>query len=142
VIAWARGGDETEHLDEALAGIGLALTVKTTPAHASAGFGASREGRGLIVERLPPEGAAALAGLRIGDRVLGIDGPTLPTNWPYVLATHTPGTLVTLQVLRGYERLLLHVTLQARSEVTATVAPLRSGATPAAARLRDAFLDP
>ena len=141
VTAWARKGDETTQLAEALAGLGLQLVVTTAPVHASAGFGALRDGPVLVVEQLPPEGAAALGGLRIGDRIVAIDGATPTTHWQEQIWTRAPGTMITLAVMRGDQKLILRVTLLERSEVAATIAPLPD-ATAAAQRRRDAFLNP
>ncbi|HEX4458438.1 MAG TPA: hypothetical protein VIA18_10740, partial [Polyangia bacterium] len=141
VKTWARSGDETTQLDEALRGLGLQLVVTTAHAHASAGFGAVRDDHALVVEQLPPEGAAALGGVHIGDRILAIDGSAPNARWQEQIWTRAPGAMIALTVARGDEKLLLHVTLLARSEVAATLAPLLD-ASAAAVRLRDAFLNP
>lgn len=141
VTTWARSGDETTQLDESLAGLGLQLVVTTAPVHASAGFGAIREGHVLIVQQLPPEGAAALGGVHIGDRIVAIDGVAPSPRWQEQLWTRAPGDRIALDVVRGNQRLLLHVTLLARSEVAATLAPVPD-APAAVQRLRETFLNP
>ncbi|HET7676684.1 MAG TPA: trypsin-like peptidase domain-containing protein [Candidatus Limnocylindrales bacterium] len=63
-------------------------------------------------------GPGAAAGLKDGDIVSAIDGQRLDATHPLdlVLADRSPGDKVTLEVLRGGERLTLTVTLGTRPE--------------------------
>lgn len=137
-LAWARMPDETAQLADALAAVGLTLSIARSKPHAVAGFAAERDGSGLRVVSVGEDGPAGLAGLRGGDRVVSFDGAPPPPRWPELIARKPPGTPLVLGVVRGTRMLELHVTLAGESDVSCALT--QSAATPAIARLRESFL--
>ena len=74
---------------------------------------------GVIVSDIVPNGPADMAGLEIGDVILGIDGRVMASTRQFFgisLFRHAPGTKVTLEVLRGPERLTLAVPVVERRD--------------------------
>ena len=81
------------------------------------------QGDGLAVVALTPGGPAALAGIRVGDRLLAVDGRTLGARDPGLAATlleGPEGTAVALALSRGGRR--REVTLVRELVVPETVA--------------------
>ena len=131
-------------------------------------LGTGRGGRDVVVAALAPDGAAALAGIRVGDRVLAVDGvPVSARNLAFAasLLEGPTNTEVELRIERSGKRravLLersLAPTVTVRSEARDGVLSLRveaftggtdeqvasallaSAATPAAAAIRGVVLD-
>jgi Do/DeqQ family serine protease len=77
-------------------------------------FGLDRP-RGAVVNEIYPGGAAATAGLRQGDVVLGVDGVDIndESGARFRLATHAAGEEARFTVLRAGERVSLDVPVQA-----------------------------
>jgi serine protease Do len=75
------------------------------------------DGSGSAVQAGSP---AATAGLRENDVITAVDGSKVDTNHPLVelLATHQPGSTVTLTVRRGTTDLTVQVTLATRPATT------------------------
>ena len=70
----------------------------------------------VLVGTVEPDSPAAAAGVKVGDALLGIDGTTIAGADDLVraLTGDTIGREVTLDVLRGTERLALKLTPQER----------------------------
>jgi serine protease Do len=72
-----------------------------------------KEPKGVVVASVAPQGAAARAGLRAGDIIVGFqgeqvtDGNTLRNR----IASTAPGTAVKLSILRNREERQLEATL-------------------------------
>lgn len=140
LIAWARGGNEPPALAEALAAIGLSLTMRDAPPRTVAGFAAERDGATLRVLGVGEGGAADAAGLKPGDSIVSLDGAPPAPKWPETIAKKAPGAPLVLVVARGTRTIELHLTLVAERDVVCklTTAP----ATPAITKLRDELLRP
>lgn len=93
-------------------------------------LGAGRGGREVVVAALSPDGPAAVAGARLGDRVLAVDGvPVSPRDLGFAarLLEGPAGTEVELRTERGGRRRA--VLLQRSVEAPASVRPeARDGA--------------
>jgi predicted metalloprotease with PDZ domain len=139
-LAWARGGDETAQVAQALAGLGLRLAVVPGPARTVAGFAATLRGSSLLVESVRADGPAGLAGLKPADRITSFDGGPVPGKWAEAIAGRSPGTTLMLGVTRGERALELRVTLEGMVDLTTTVTAV--AATPSVAKMRDGFLSP
>jgi len=140
VIAWARGGGELAKIAPALAEVGLAINERAAPSRTSAGFIGALDGAALRVLLIQPDGPAALAGLRAGDRVTALDGAAPTTDYLAQIAKRRPFTPLRLDVTRAQERLTLRLDL-----TTATALDCKlelTAATPRATRLREAMLTP
>lgn len=74
--------------------------------------------RGIIIQGLLEDGAAAQSDLRAGDVILEIDGREVnaPNQLQSYVAAQTAGTTVTLKIFRDGEYLERKVTLKARDE--------------------------
>ena len=83
----------------------------------SEGAWITSDGSGSAVQAGSP---AATAGLRENDIITAVDGSKVDTNHPLVelLATHQPGSTVTLTVRRGTTDLTVQVTLATRPATT------------------------
>ena len=83
----------------------------------SEGAWITSDGSGSAVQAGSP---AATAGLRENDVITAVDGSTVDTSHPLVelLATHQPGSTVTLTVRRGTTDLTVQVTLATRPATT------------------------
>jgi serine protease Do len=83
----------------------------------SEGAWITSDGSGSAVQAGSP---AATAGLRENDVITAVDGSKVDTNHPLVelLATHQPGSTVTLTVRRGTTDLTVQVTLATRPTTT------------------------
>jgi S1-C subfamily serine protease len=83
----------------------------------SEGAWITSDGTGSAVQAGSP---AATAGLRENDVITAVDGSKVDTNHPLVelLATHQPGSTVTLTVRRGTTDLTVQVTLATRPATT------------------------
>jgi S1-C subfamily serine protease len=70
----------------------------------------------VMVGTIEPDSPAALAGIKVGDLLLGIDGTTITGADDLVraLTGETIGRDVALDILRGTERLTLKLTPQER----------------------------
>jgi S1-C subfamily serine protease len=85
-------------------------------------------------------GPAALGGLKTGDRILQVDGAPPPPRWPELIARKAAGAPLVLTVARGTRTLELHLTLESDRDIVCKLT--QPPATPALAKLRDAFLTP
>jgi S1-C subfamily serine protease len=74
---------------------------------------------GVEVEKLQPGGPAAMAGVRVGDRILAIDGVPVDTPREVVrrVAAEPPGATLTLSLARGNEVLTIPVVIGRRPEI-------------------------
>ena len=93
----------------------IGVRVQTVTPALAAGLGL-RQDWGVVVADVPPGGAAALAGLGIGDLVLKLDGKVMENarQLEVDLYPRAPGGSVSLEVLRGAERLTYVVTIAER----------------------------
>jgi serine protease Do len=93
----------------------IGVRVQTVTPALAAGLGL-RQDWGVILSDVPPEGAAARAGLRMGDLVVKLDGKVMENarQLEVDLYPRMPGGSVTLEVLRGAERLTYVVTVAER----------------------------
>ena len=78
-----------------------------------AGMRVEGGGQGLVVRSLHPRGPAARAGLRVGDRILAVDGVPVDSETAYAtqLLPHQAGDQVALRVERDGHRLELRLEL-------------------------------
>ena len=66
------------------------------------GISAKNHSRGVLVTNVSAKGPAALAGIHIGDIILGVDGPLSESKDFYTaVAALKPGTRVPIEFLRG-----------------------------------------
>lgn len=74
--------------------------------------------KGIIIQGILEDGAAAQADLRAGDIILDIDGREVnrPNELQSYVASKTAGTIVTLTIFRDGETMTRKVTLKARDE--------------------------
>jgi serine protease Do len=93
----------------------IGVRVQTVTPALAAGLGL-RQDWGVVLSDVPPDGAAARAGLRIGDLVLKLDGKVMENarQLEVDLYPRVPGGSVSLEVLRGAERLPFVVTVAER----------------------------
>ena len=73
---------------------------------------------GVVITRVQPDGPASVAGLQAGDVIQAINGEAVENVDQVIDAIRalSPGTVVTLTVLRGEEQIPVEVTLEARPE--------------------------
>lgn len=88
--------------------LGVILQMAKVPRRLSARYGLAQEGAALVTE-LDPEGAARKAGLRDGDVIVkvGTRAVLSPDDLQVVLGQHRIGEPLTVEVLRGDERLVI-----------------------------------
>lgn len=93
----------------------IGVRVQTVTPALATGLGL-RQDWGVILSDVPPDGAAARAGLRMGDLVVKLDGKVMENarQLEVDLYPRMPGGSVTLEVLRGAERLTYVVTVAER----------------------------
>jgi len=93
----------------------IGVRVQTVTPALAAGLGLRQEW-GVVLSDVPPDGAAARAGLRIGDMVLKLDGKVMENarQLEVDLYPRVPGGSVSLDVLRGAQRLTYVVTVAER----------------------------
>ena len=93
----------------------IGVRVQTVTPALAAGLGL-RQDWGVVLSDVPPDGAAARAGLRMGDLVVKLDGKVMENarQLEVDLYPRVPGGSVTLEVLRGAERLTYVVTVAER----------------------------
>lgn len=138
VLGLSRSRDESALVRESLAGLGLGLLTEEAPARTIAGFAAEPDGHALRVSAVTPNGPAAHAGLRPGDRILTLDGAAPKRAWADALAAKSPGAAVTIEVLRAARRLVFEVHLEARRQMVCKMKEVP--VSPKVAVLRDAWL--
>ena len=112
-----RDGTKTE--------IKATLTTASRPmeigANAAAPVGVTlaeeKTGKGIVVETVRPDSAAATAGLKVGDTVLTLDGQEVsrPTRLPEVVAERRAGDAIAFGVTRDGKPLTLKAVLVAES---------------------------
>ncbi|QDH14485.1 Do family serine endopeptidase [Formicincola oecophyllae] len=79
--------------------------------------GRTKAGEGGIIASLVPKGAAAKAGLKIGDIITAINGHAVTgQTLPRVVAAHQPGSTLQLSLWREGQLMEVPVTLQAAVE--------------------------
>ncbi len=68
---------------------------------------------GALIAQVVPNGAAASAGLRVGDVIVQIDSKTVNdvSSLGDILANHNPGDTVAVKVVRGSQQLTINVKL-------------------------------
>ncbi|PYQ03624.1 MAG: peptidase S1 [Acidobacteria bacterium] len=93
----------------------IGVRVQTVTPGLAAGLGLRQEW-GVVAADVPPGGAAARAGLRIGDLILKLDGKVMENarQLEVDLYPRAPGGSVNLDVLRGTERLTFVVPIEER----------------------------
>lgn len=71
---------------------------------------------GIVLSEVPADSPAGQAGLRRGDIITAIDAQSIGEDAPFInlLLQHQPGETVTLDVVRGAERMQVQVTLGER----------------------------
>jgi serine protease Do len=74
------------------------------------------EARGALVADVLPDGPAAKAGIERGDVIVQFDGRPVDrqSQLPYMVATHSPGATVTLELIRKGSTKTMSVTLGER----------------------------
>lgn len=140
LLSWARNGNESLAITDALAAIGLSLACKEGAPRTVAGFAAERQGDALRVVAVGDGGPADLAGLKAGDRITTIDGAAPTPRWPETIAHKAPGAPLVLAVERVQHALELHLQLAADREVHCKLT--QAPATPALTTLREGLLTP
>jgi serine protease Do len=93
----------------------IGVRVQTVTPALAAGLGL-RQDWGVVASDVPPGGAAARAGLRIGDLILKLDGKVMENGRQLEvdLYPRAPGGSVNLDALRGAERLTFVVPIEER----------------------------
>ena len=91
------------------------MRVQTVTPSLASGLGL-RQDWGVVAADVPPGGAAARAGLRIGDLILKLGGKVMENarQLEVDLYPRAPGGSVSLEVLRGAERLPFVVPIEER----------------------------
>jgi predicted metalloprotease with PDZ domain len=138
VIAWTREPNEPARLDGALASLGLKLLVTEGSERTVAGFAAEPDGSGLRIASVRPDGPAAHAGLRAGDRIVSMDGASPAKRWADQVATHAPTVALLVEAMRATRRLSLELHLQTERALTCRL--VEAVATPRVSNLREAWL--
>ena len=95
----------------------IGVTAQTVTPALAAGLGLSRN-YGVIIADVQPEGPASDAGLKVGDLVLTLDGKLMENarQFDVNLYQRAVGDGVTLEVLRGSEKLTRQVTVIERTD--------------------------
>jgi predicted metalloprotease with PDZ domain len=107
---------------------------------ATLGFAAERDANGLLtVKAVDPEGAAAKAGLRVGDVIVGWNGGAVPRSLERWVRGQKPGDLLKLRIRRDEKEIALEFRL---GEVKETVYVVLGDAhaTEKARRIREGLL--
>ncbi len=109
----AQGKGESAKVQQAWLGMSIANVDKKTKEHFNLTVDA-----GVVVTSVAPDGAAHSAGLKPGDVIQAINGTKVQTvdQVTSAIQASSPGTAVTLTVLRGSEVLTIKATLAARPE--------------------------
>jgi serine protease Do len=113
----------------------IGIRAQTITLVLAAGLGL-RPDRGVVISDVRPEGPAALAGLRPADVVLALDGKPMENarQLEVNLYARPAGQAVTLDVLRGADRLTLRVEVSERTgdpgRLAALVTPERNVVAP------------
>ncbi len=96
------------------------------------GVGFAEQQDGLRVQNIAPRGPAALAGVQVGDVIVGVGDEEVRDQQSFVplLARHKPGDEVDLKIRRGQKYLSIPVTLVKRTDLLAP--PATRPAAPAA----------
>jgi predicted metalloprotease with PDZ domain len=138
LIEWVSRPHETDKLAGALAAAGLQLVTEELPPRTTAGFSAAPEGDSLRVAAISLDGPAALAGLRVGDRIVLLDGGAPSSGWAETIAAKSPGVALLVEAVRATHRLALELSLQAQRPIGCHL--IEIPAPPKVAALRDAWL--
>jgi serine protease Do len=90
--------------------LGVAIQPVDAALGKALGVGAAS---GALVAEVEPGAAAARAGLKAGDVILGLDGANVPTSYDFrrMVARHAPGTRAKVEYLRNGKRDSVDVTL-------------------------------
>lgn len=114
------------------AGLRLERKPQTTP---DFGFSARPRGQGLTLTGIEPAGAAAEAGLRVGDTITRIDGVS-----PFEANIgNSAGKTLNITILRAGQEMEVKFTPKSR-QLTEYVLTEADGATPEQIRIRDGWL--
>ncbi len=109
-----------------------------------AGFRPGNAG-GMAVTTVVPTGAAAKAGLKVGDEVVAVAGAKTPDSEAIMLALRSPkGATIAVEIVRGGERSTLEVPVVAAAAETMAGSAVRydSVEVPAGYRLRTIISEP
>jgi predicted metalloprotease with PDZ domain len=120
--AWVRRpGDGS--IDEELAAFGLKLEVTDGPREQLLGITVEAADGSFRIAAVSPDGAAARAGVRTGDRIVAVDGSPPPSGWP-ANAKLAAGQIVILEAVRATHRVLLPVAIESHRSVTCHISPI------------------
>ena len=138
LLSWTRLPHEPERMDAALSALGLKLVTEQSPLRSFAGFAVEPDGATLRVAAVLPDGPAAHAGLRVGDRILTADGAQPSRKWVDSLSLRAPGAQVAIEAVRATRHIAIALQLEAQHAVNCRL--LETPAPPRIALLRDAWL--
>ncbi len=103
---------------ECLNYVGLTLVKSETPTivpDSGMTVRPDREFQSLVVSEVIPDGAAAQAGLKVGDRIASVNGQTDMRGIGQTLRGGPPGKKSTLTVMRGGEKIDMQFTMGSRN---------------------------
>ena len=126
-------------LGDALASVGLRLEVLRGPSRPSLGLVVEADRGQLRIAAVMPDGAAARAGLKAGDRILTVDGAAPPPAWPEDQRTPVEGRITRLEAQRADRRLVVPVVLEDHPSIACRLVRV-PGVSPSVKRLRDGWL--
>ncbi len=138
IATWTRAPDEIGHMDDALAALGLKLSVDEAAPRTIAGFAAETDTAGLRVVNVLPDGPAFHAGLRAGDRILNLDGSAPTRRWAEAIAARPAGTLIAVEAVRAARHLQLAIQLGLQRQTSCRL--IEAPVPPRVALRRDAWL--
>jgi predicted metalloprotease with PDZ domain len=139
VAAWTQRSGETERLGPVLQALGLKLSVDESRPRTVAGFVVESEDGALRVASVRPDGPAAHAGMRAGDRIVLFDGKPPVTHWADALAMRPTETPLLVEIVRATRHLMLSIQLDADRSLQCRITEAPS--TPKVTALRNAWLN-
>jgi len=138
---YVSGLDEIDY-DAFLKHAGLRLEIDRAAPRRTIEATTRTDGDRLIVDNVPPSGAAYDAGLMPGDLLQALDGERIfPSTFAARVNDHRAGASVKLQVLRGDRELTIPLVLAEERAPTYRVVE-DPAAAPAARQLRESWLKP
>ena len=138
---YVSGLDELPY-DSMLTAAGLKLEISRAPAARSIGAATRTDADRLVVDSVPPSGAAYDAGLMPNDVLLALDDErVVPGTFAARLNDRKAGAIAKLTVMRGDRFLTIPVTLEEERKPTYKIVE-DPAATAAQRALRDAWLRP